>query len=176
MERNGAGARAKGGLRPTRVRGETVLSAACLAEILRRMKLGVVFLSLLVAAPAWAQGGSNRVIDRGGGADVGIRPSDVKPQVTTSAVVKLGAARTWKSADGREMTAELVSWPLSAEAAAEKDPAKAKFDIVRNGQVRLRRDKTTFTLALDKLSPADKAYVGETAAKVKKAQAAPAKP
>jgi hypothetical protein len=106
---------------------------------------------------------------RGTGAGIGAKIAPGKTETTVT--VKLGPVRTWKSVEGIEIAAELVSWPLTDPKAATADPATLKFDIVRNGQIRLRKNGKVSVLPLTRLSEADRAYVAalETATS-KKAQ------
>lgn len=94
---------------------------------------------------------------RSTGSDIGTKPEAAKTE--TSVTIKLGPARAWKSVEGTTITAELVSWPVTDPKAATADPATLKFDIVRDGQVRLRKNGKVSVLALTRLSEADRAYV-----------------
>jgi hypothetical protein len=127
---------------------------------------------LLVGTLSLAAQTSTNIGGRSTGVSPGMKPS-VARTIESTAVMKLGAPRTWKSADGREIAAELVSWPIANVQAAQKDPQSAAFDVVRNGVIRLRKEGKTFALALDKLSAEDQAYVKQVIAAVSKTQAAP---
>ena len=122
---------------------------------------------VLLSAGALAQGVD--IGGRGTGAGIGARIPQGKTE--TSVTVKLGPVRTWKSAEGAEISAELISWPVTDPKAATADPATLKFDVVRNGQVRLRKAGKVFVLPLARLSEADRAYVS----KIEAAAAKPAK-
>jgi hypothetical protein len=91
------------------------------------------------------------------GADIG--PKTAPPKTETTVTVKLGPLRSWKSAEGTEISAELISWPITDPKAATADPSSLVFEVVRNGQVRLRKNGKVFVLALDRLSEADRSYV-----------------
>lgn len=108
---------------------------------------------------------------RGTGAGIGAKIAPAKTE--TSVTVKLGPVRTWKNAEGTEIAAELVSWPITDPKAATADPATLKFDIVRSGQVRLRKNGKVFVLPLAKLSDADRAYISSLEAATKKAAKSP---
>ena len=105
------------------------------------------------------------------GSDIGTKPEAAKTE--TSVTVKLGPARAWKNVEGTTITAELVSWPVTDPKAATADPATLKFDIVRNGQVRLRKGGKISVLALTRLSEADRAYVSALEASTKKGAKTP---
>ena len=105
------------------------------------------------------------------GADAGAQP--VAPKAETSVTVKLGPVRNWKDAAGKEISAELISWPVTDPEAAKADPATLKFDVVRNGQVRLRKAGKVFVLPLSRLSEGDRAYVSQVEATTKKGKAQP---
>ena len=110
-----------------------------------------------ITAGACAQG-----VDIGGrGTGAGIGAKIPQGKTETSVTVKLGPVRNWKSAEGTEIAAELISWPVTDPKAASADPATLKFDVVRNGQVRLRKAGKVFVLPLARLSEADRAYVSK---------------
>jgi hypothetical protein len=110
-----------------------------------------------ITAGALAQG-----VDIGGrGTGAGIGAKIPQGKTETSVTVKLGPVRNWKSAEGTEIAAELISWPVTDPKAATADPATLKFDVVRNGQVRLRKAGKVFVLPLARLSEADRAYVSK---------------
>jgi hypothetical protein len=100
------------------------------------------------------------------GADIGGKPA--VPKTETTFTVKLGAARDWTNVDGTAIHAELVSWPINDPNAATADPATLKFDIVKQGQVRLRMKGKTYVLPLAKLSEGDRAYIAKIEAATKK--------
>lgn len=100
------------------------------------------------------------------GADIG--PQPVVPKTETSVTVKLGPVRNWKDAAGKEISAELISWPVTDPNAAKADPATLKFDVIRNGQVRLRKAGKVFVLPVSRLSESDRAYINQVEATTKK--------
>ncbi|MFN0126437.1 MAG: hypothetical protein ACKV19_07130 [Verrucomicrobiales bacterium] len=118
-------------------------------------------IGLLTWVPAQVTG----IGGRGTGADIGTKP--VAPKSETTVTIKVGSIRNWKSVEGTEISAELVSWPINDPKAATADPATLKFDIVRGGQIRLRRAGKVFVLPLARLSESDRSYVAgvESAAK-----------
>ncbi len=134
---------------------------------------------VLLAAPLSAQTGKASFTNRGGSSTAGVTPSPAPAApAETTVVLKLGPTRVWRNHEDKEIVAELISWPVTDPGAAKKDPAQIKFDIVREGQVRLRKDKQIFVLALDKLSAEDQMYVKQvqqSTARVKEAAAGPAK-
>jgi len=103
------------------------------------------------------------------GADIG--PQPVVPKTETTVTVKLGPVRNWKDTAGKEISAELISWPVTdanAANAAKADPATLKFDVIRNGQVRLRKAGKVFVLPVSRLSESDRAYISQVEATTKK--------
>lgn len=124
---------------------------------------GAVVLSTVAPAQGVDIGG------RGTGAGIGAKIPQSKTE--TSVTVKLGPVRAWKSAEGTEISAELISWPVTDPKAATADPSSLKFDVVRNGQIRLRKAGKVFVLPLARLSEADRSYVS----KIEAATARPVK-
>ncbi|MGI8603964.1 MAG: hypothetical protein ACR2OZ_13345 [Verrucomicrobiales bacterium] len=121
---------------------------------------------------ASSQTGTN-IGRRDTGVSPGLKPS-TGAKIESTTIVKLGTARNWRSADGKQIVAELVSWPVTDPQAAEKHPRDLKFDVVRDNQVRLRKDKQTFTLPLGRLSPEDRLYLQQVVDSLAKAQGASA--
>jgi hypothetical protein len=108
----------------------------------------------------------------GGSASIGAKVP-AAPPVTYTTVIKLGPMRTWTNQDGKPLSAELISWPIPGALSADQNVDTVAFDIVRQGKVRLRQGKQTWTLDVTKLSAADQEHVQHTEAAVLRKRSAP---
>ena len=142
-------------------------------NLLRPTHAGGVLCALLLPLTAFSQSNTN-IGRRSTGVTPGMNPS-TGAKIESRTIVKLGAARNWTSVDGKVVVAELMSWPLDDPKATSKDVSELKFDVVRGGQIRLRKNQQTFTLPVKRLSADDQAYVKQVVENIAKSKSA-AKP
>ena len=135
-------------------------------------RLGFLVAITAPAADAVAQTATN-IGRRNTGVTPGMKPS-TGAKIEPRTVMKLGAVRNWTSSDGKVVAAELMSWPITDPEATSKDIRDLKIEVVRDGQIRLRRGTATFNLALKRLSAADQAYVKQVVENVAKTKDSPA--
>lgn len=137
-----------------------------------------------------------------GGASVGVGTPAAEQEVQRITYITLSDARDWTSTDGRKVTARLVAFEEIRESSKPKPagggpeepptntdrpttttaPEEKPIDleqpptVIRNGQIRLLRDRKVYTLALDRLIEADQELIRriDAAARKPKPAAAPA--
>jgi hypothetical protein len=107
-------------------------------------------------------------------------PPKTEPMVRVVSYIALAEPRQWTSADGKAVIGKLIAFEelsvettKSAAAAAQPEMPKlqGKPTVVSNGKVRLLVNNKPFETALDRLSPADQAFVEKIREAVAKADA-----
>ncbi|MBL9115930.1 MAG: hypothetical protein JNJ83_13060 [Verrucomicrobiaceae bacterium] len=120
----------------------------------------------------------NRAIGGNGGAAVGlVTPPKPEPVVRMVSYISLSQPRQWTSNDGKPIIAKLIAFEdmvveTTKAAAANERPQMPKLPgkptVVKDGKVRLLKEKQPFEVPLDRLSAADREYVEKLKAAVAK--------
>ena len=118
----------------------------------------------------------NRAIGGNGGAAVGlVTPPKPEPVVRMVSYISLSQPRQWTSNDGKPIIAKIIAFEdmvveTTKAAAATAQPEMPKLTgkptVVKDGKVRLLKDKQPFEVPLDRLSTADREYVEKLKAAV----------
>jgi hypothetical protein len=133
--------------------------------------LSLLLCSQLVAqvVPTTPTQFSKRPIGGNGGAAVGlVTPPKPEPVVRMTTYVSLTPPRQWTSNDGKPILAKLIAFEdlvveTTQAAAATAQPQMPKLTgkptVVKDGKVRLLKDKQPFEVPLERLSKPDQEFV-----------------
>lgn len=132
--------------------------------------LGIILASSLLAqveipANPIVKPGKSAARSIGGGTDPGVSIVPAKPDQRYVTHIVLSESRLWTSSDGKPLEAKLIAFEdlvasvPQGSAEPVMPPPPAHPTVVRDGNVRLLVNKKPVTLALDRLSEGDRAFV-----------------
>jgi len=111
---------------------------------------------------------TSSVTSSGGSASTGVAVPKTETTVRTITYITLSGSRQWKSDDGRPLIAKLIAFEDMVVETLKSDPASTttmpkqagKPTVIKDGKVRLLAANTPHEVALDRLSLADREFIG----------------
>lgn len=120
------------------------------------------------------------VSESGGSSSIGLRSGGAQPQPSVRQIsyIALSDSRQFTSTEGRTLIGKLIAWEQSEQQLAPgQDPTlqpapslPAKPTLLRDDKVRLLIQQKPFEVALDRLSPADQAFIKQLQSAIERSQ------